>query len=346
MRKQYLYYTEGTSNDVAKVMDYNSAENDKYCFLIVDAAYKPDNTNYATSYTVVPKLRQAYFSDKDSFAPRAMTDNSHLLLKNDRSSNNYNSHWRIEETVFALVDAPMITNNFDGTISLSTTTPDATIYYTTNGDTPDNNSQEYSSPFSLRDATVIKAIAYLDPEYSTVSTYNVPKYPTPTISCDNSTSEITITITCTGATGIYYTTDGSTPTTSSTPYSASFTASPGDIIKAIATHAGYLNSDVATKYIQGNNYSRNYLTFNVLTAGEIPWKSIGSGMEKEIFYRINGGSWTSITAGSNTISVVAGDVVEFKGSNSTYASSNANYSGFDGGTATYDISGNIMRFAH
>ena len=339
---QYLYYTEGTENDVAKVLDYNSEEGDNYRFLIVDAAYKVNN-NYTTGYTIVPKLRQAYFSGKDSFAPMAMSNDSHLLLKNDRNTNNYDSHWKIVETEYVgvTVKAPTITNNYDGTISLSTTTQGATIYYTTDETEPTSQSNVYTVPFNIASTTVIKAIAYLNSDYSSVSTYNVPKYTTPTISYNNSTSEVTII--CTGATGIYYTSDGSTPTTSSAPYSAPFTVSSGVTIKAIATHPGYLNSDVATRYIQDNDYSQNYLTFNVLTAGEIPWVSIGSGMAKEIFYRINGGSsWTSITAGSNTISVVAGDVVEFKGSNSSYAQDKSNYSGFDGGTATYDISGNIM----
>ena len=312
---------------------------DSFQFMVLDATGKT-----YSAYSIMPKLEISNYDNKNaSLSPsdnysNSLSNGMKIGIYNDRGQDNNYAHWTIEET--ALVKAPTITDNYDGYISLSTTTPGTTIYYTLDGTTPDNTSTAYSSAFPLGDATVIKAIAYLGSECSIVSIYNVPKYPTPTISYNNSTSEITIT--CTGATGIYYTTDGSTPTTSSTPYSASFTASPGDIIKAIATHAGYLNSDVATKYIQGNNYSRNYLTFNVLTAGEIPWKSIGSGMEKKIFYRINGGSWTSITAGSNTISVVAGDVVEFKGSNSRYASNNSNYSGFDGGTATYDISGNIM----
>ena len=101
-------------------------------------------------------------------------------------------------------------------------------------------------------------------------------------------------------------------------------------------------------WAQGNvDYSQEYLTFNVRTGGTIPWKSIGTGMAKEISYSINNGSWTSITAGSNvTISVEAGDVVRFKGLNSTYAKDRSNYSGFDGGTATYNISGNIMSLVY
>ena len=251
---KYLYHTGGTGDDVAKVMNYNSAEDDNYRFLIVDAAYKPDNTNFATGYTIVPKLRQTYFYDKDSYAPMAMSDGSHLLLKSDRVltvnnvlTTNYDSHWDIVETDYVAVEAPTITNNFDGTISLSTTTDGATIYYTTNGDTPDNTSTEYSSAFSLGNAKVIKAIAYVGAVSSDVTTYNVPQYTTPTITFDNTTSQVTIT--CTDATGIYYTTgDGSQadPTISSTPYSNSFDVVSPTTVKAIAIHAGYLSSEVAT----------------------------------------------------------------------------------------------------
>jgi len=342
LTEKYLYYTGGTGNDVSKVLDYNSEEGDKYRFLIVDAAYKVNN-NYTTGYTIVPKLRQAYFSDKDSFAPIAMSNDSRLLLKNDRNSDNYDSHWKIEETEYVgvTVKAPIITNNFDGTISLSTATPGATIYYTTDGTEPTSQSNVYTVPFDIASTTVIKAIAYLGSDYSTMSIYNVPKYTTPTISFDNNTSDITITITCTGATGIYYTTDGSIPTTSSTPYSAPFTVSSGVTVKAIATHAGYLNSDVATW--PNDDYSQDYLTFNVRTGGTIVWKAFNETI-KTIEYSINGGEWIYITSSSSgeSFTVYENDVIRFRGTNSTYASSNTKYSGFDGGTATYDISGNIM----
>ena len=238
---KYLYHTGGTGNDVAKVMDYNSEEDDKYRFLIVDGAYKSDNTNYSTCYTIVPKLRQTYFYDKDSYAPMAMSDDSHLLLKSDRSVSGYDTHWVFEVTDYVVLEAPTITNNFNGTISLSTATAGATIYYTTNGDTPDNTSTEYSSAFSLGNATVIKAIAYLGSVFSDVTTYNVPQYGTPTISFNSATQKVTIT----GGGTIYYTTGGSTPTTSSTTYTAPFTVSSGATIKAIATNAGYLTSEVA-----------------------------------------------------------------------------------------------------
>ena len=93
-----------------------------------------------------------------------------------------------------------------------------------------------------------------------------------------------------------------------------------------------------------HDYSKDYLTFKALTAGTILWKSIGTGMAKTIEYSINNGAWTSITATSagEPITVAVNDMVRLRGTNSTYAKDKSNYSGFEGGTATYDIEGNIM----
>lgn len=92
-----------------------------------------------------------------------------------------------------------------------------------------------------------------------------------------------------------------------------------------------------------HDYSLDYLTFTILTSGTIKWNSIGSGQAKTIQYSLNDGAWTTITASSSTtINVVAGDKVRFKGSNTSYAKDKSNYSGFEGGTATFDIEGNIM----
>jgi len=51
---------------------------------------------------------------------------------------------------------------YTGAINLSITTPDPniTIYYTTNGDLPDNTSAQYTVPISISSTQVIKAIAY------------------------------------------------------------------------------------------------------------------------------------------------------------------------------------------
>lgn len=60
----------------------------------------------------------------------------------------------------------------------------------------------------------------------------------------------TVTITSEGGASIFYTTDGSPPTTSSTPYTGSFTVSSTTIVKAIAAQSPFADSAVATSVIQ------------------------------------------------------------------------------------------------
>ena len=69
-----------------------------------------------------------------------------------------------------------------------------------------------------------------------------------------------------------------------------------------------------------------YLTFEIVSGGTIRWKcsSNFSAYTKTIQYRKNGGTWTSITSdwysSAPSITVVAGDIVEFKGDNNSYCS--------------------------
>ena len=92
-----------------------------------------------------------------------------------------------------------------------------------------------------------------------------------------------------------------------------------------------------------HDYSADYLTFRVLTSGTISWKSFDD-LTKTIEYSIDNGEWAPLTSTSEgaTISVEQGNLVRFRGSNTTYATDKNAYSGFEGGTATFDIEGNIM----
>ncbi len=129
---------------------------------------------------------------------------------------------------------------------ISCATPGATIYYTLDGSTPDASSTVYSGLFTLpSNPTTVKAIAIRDGHASGVVTQSLTsRVDKPTITIDNS-GLATVACATDGAT-IYYTTDGSTPTTSSATYSAPVQLSNPQTIKAIAVKSGYTNSEVAT----------------------------------------------------------------------------------------------------
>ena len=148
------------------------------------------------------------------------------------------------------IDPPTITNNFDGTITITTETG-ATIYYTTDETTPTitdyTGTGTTSVSFALADGvTVIKAIAKSSSDYfaTYVRTYTIPQCEKPIISVSGSTA----TITCsTPNASIFYALDD-LPATPSTPYGDPFNTGGAEVIRAIATKLGYLQSAVAYYY--------------------------------------------------------------------------------------------------
>jgi len=202
--------------------------------------------------------------------------------------------------------------------------PDAAIYYTmdesdptadtsertlySNGDKPvitgENgeviNIKAYSVKEGMGDS-VVAEFAY---------TVNDNMAATPTASPDSGGvapgTRVTLTTATEGA-AIYYTTNGSEPTTASTPYSdgakPEISVSP-TTIKAIAVKAGKKNSAIAAF-----EYTFDYLTFSFVenAAGGAPvdgtvtpcYTTSGSSLEYSID---NGATWTAIASGETTAS--------------------------------------------
>jgi hypothetical protein len=132
------------------------------------------------------------------------------------------------------------------TVTIADTTRDAAIYYTTDDTTPTTASKRYSAPVSVTTTgTVLKAIA-IAPGYPqsavAIATYTITSPPaaTPTPTMTVAIAEAT-----TGAT-VYYTTNGTTPTTSSTRYTAPITFTATTTLKFIAVATGYAQSAVRT----------------------------------------------------------------------------------------------------
>lgn len=140
------------------------------------------------------------------------------------------------------------------TVTISTTTAGAAIYYTTNGTTPTTRSTLYSGPITISTSQTVKAIAAASGSTTSsvataVYSINLAQTAAPTFAPPAGSYTTAQTVALTSATPsakIYYTTNGSTPTTSSTLYAGPITVSASQTVKAFATSTGLADSTVAS----------------------------------------------------------------------------------------------------
>jgi len=140
------------------------------------------------------------------------------------------------------------------TVTLSSSTSGATIYYTTNGTTPSTSSTKYTGAITASSTETIEAIAVAtgdtnSPVGTATYTINDPATAAPAFSVAAGTYSTTQSVALSDATSgatIYYTTNGTTPTTSSTKYAGAITVSATETIEAIAVATGYANSSVSS----------------------------------------------------------------------------------------------------
>ncbi|MGB6687615.1 MAG: chitobiase/beta-hexosaminidase C-terminal domain-containing protein [Terracidiphilus sp.] len=137
-------------------------------------------------------------------------------------------------------------------VKISDATAGAVIYYTTNGSTPTKSSTKYSKAIAVRATETIKAIAVapgLAASTGASAKYTIlPAAATPTFSVRAGTYKspqaVKIADTTKNAT-IYYTVNGTVPTTSSKKYMKALVVSKNETIEAIAIAPGHSKSAVA-----------------------------------------------------------------------------------------------------
>jgi hypothetical protein len=139
-------------------------------------------------------------------------------------------------------------------VTISDATSGATIYYTTNGTTPTTASTVYTGPISVSASETLEAIAVASGQTASAvasAAYTIapPKTATPTFTPAAGTytasQSVTIADATAGAT-IYYTTNGTAPTTASAVYSGPISVGASETLEAIAVAAGQAASTVAT----------------------------------------------------------------------------------------------------
>ncbi len=137
------------------------------------------------------------------------------------------------------------------TVTLSDTTPNATIYYRIGSSSPP---VEYTAPITVLSSETIQAIAVATGYTNSAAvaaayTLNLPAPPAPTFSPAPGTyygiQAVSITDAELYAT-IYYTTDGTTPTVQSKVYNGNFQVASSETIQAIAVVSGGVISTIAS----------------------------------------------------------------------------------------------------
>jgi hypothetical protein len=171
-------------------------------------------------------------------------------LQSSVSSETYTGLSQASAPTFSPAGATYTTSQ---SVAIADATSGATIYYTTDGTTPTTSSAQYSGAISVSTTETIEAIAaavgYSASSVSSATYTITPPAATPTFSpaagTYASTQSVSITDATSGAT-IYYTTDGTTPTASSTPYTSAITVASTETLEAIAVARGYSQSALAS----------------------------------------------------------------------------------------------------
>jgi hypothetical protein len=138
-------------------------------------------------------------------------------------------------------------------VTLTTATPGATIYYTTDGSPPNTSSNQYTSAISVNSTQTINALAVKSPWADSAiasAAYTITGTvadPTSNVGSGLYTSVQSVTLsTTTPDASLYYTLDGSTPTTSSTLYASPISIAGNKTLKVLGAKSDWTSSSVMT----------------------------------------------------------------------------------------------------
>lgn len=219
------------------------------------------------------------------------------------------------------VVAPVITTTgstpSDTTVSITTETEGASIYYTVDGSAPSARSTKYAGPFNVTESMTVKAIAVHPSLFNSNVTSESIAFNAAAPSADivagtyNNTQYVTLSCATEGA-SIRYTTDGTDPTSESTLYSSPISVDHNLTLKAVAFMTGYAESPVfAAQYeikVADPVFSFNSGLLESETVLRLSCATTGS----RIYYTLDGTTPTSSSIVYNDSGIVISRTTEVK----------------------------------
>ncbi len=205
-------------------------------------------------------------------------------------------------------------------VTITTTTPGATIHYTTNNATPTEASPVYTAPIVLTESRTIKAFAVksgMTPSSVITGQFTIPG-PEPSVAAPvfspppgeyHETQLITLTTTTPSAL-IYYTLNGSDPDSTSTLYQGPVSLSEATTIKAFAKK-GVQSSTIVTGFFDVHTHPDPEPGFNLILEAEnasisgadVKMNYVGFTGAGFVDYASNSGAyiqWTAVVPSSGT----------------------------------------------
>ncbi|KEO82251.1 PHB depolymerase family esterase [Tumebacillus flagellatus] len=205
-------------------------------------------------------------------------------------------------------------------VTLTATPASASIYYTTDGSTPTTASTKYASPFTLSQSATVNFFAVdstgkKSAVQTQVYTVNTPApVITPSLAGNTFGGPVTVTLSSNDpTTTIYYTTNGSTPTTDSAKYSGALTFSATTVLKYYGVNGSGYSSQVQTQTYTISPFS---LTANPAggTYAGAQSVSLAMNMPGSIYYTTDGSTpTTASTKYSGPISVTTTQTLKYIG---------------------------------
>jgi hypothetical protein len=198
------------------------------------------------------------------------------------------------------------------TVYISDSTSNATIYYTTNGNTPTTGSSVFSStsPITVSTSETLRAMATAtgsaNSPITSVAYTIVTATPTFSPAAGNYAQAQTVTISdATPNATIYYTTNGITPTTGSSVYKSTLTVSATETLEAIATSSGYIQSQVGSAaYIITPGVQAATPTFSPVSGSYIGSQTVtisNTSLGATVYYTLTPGTSGTTPTDSSTV---------------------------------------------